>query len=276
MKIHIVNYEASFNNGILTKFAKKLEEELKKQKITVTVSDKPDPKAINHHINYLPYQPNETKNTLMITHIWEGYKLDAVKQGMKTADVGICMSEEMIGYLEGKGIPRKKLVAVLPPHDGLPRRKKIVSILTNIYPDGCKREWMFPELIKNIDNSQFKFIIMGSGWGETLRKTEGADIDYRGNFNYEEHAKILQESEYSLYFGLDEGSMGILDAKNAGQRIITTPVGFNSAMGIDYPFTTLDELCAIFKRLEANPVKDWTWKRYADEHLKIWKKLASI
>lgn len=274
MKLHLVNYESSFNDGILTKFAVRLEEELKKLKVKVSVSNEADPKAdINHHINYWPYKPNKTKNTLMITHIWEGYKLDTVKEGMKTADKGICMSADMIEYLVEQGIPRKKLAYVLPAHDGLPRKPKVISILTNVYPDGCKREQMFYQLCKVIDKSKFHFIIMGTGWEHILKAIDGLQYTYLGQFDYEKHREILDASEYSLYFGLDEGSMGILDAKNAGQRIITTPVGFNKAMGIDYPFTTQDELNAIFKGLEANPVKDWTWENYARKHCQIWKKL---
>lgn len=277
MKIHLVNYEASFNNGILSKFSNKLEEELKKiEDITVTVSNKPDPKAdINHHINYLPYKKTDTKNTLMITHIWEGYKLNSLKKGMETADIGICMSQDVKDNLVKWGIPEEKLKIILPAHDGKPRRHQVVAVLTNVYPDGCKRAEMFTELAKTLDNNQWAFRIMGSGWEDILVPlvANGLQVDYFPEFNYDIHKQILDSSDYSLYMGNDEGSMGILDSANAGLKLIATNQGFHKEIGIDYPFETQEELNAIFAGLNQNKVKDWTWFMYARNHVAIWREL---
>jgi hypothetical protein len=65
--------------------------------------------------------------------------------------------------------------------------------------------------------------------------------------------------------------MGLLDAKNAGLKIIAPNVGFNIDIGVDYPFDTQKELNDIFKTLNPNPVKDWTWDKYAKEHIKLFK-----
>ncbi len=98
-------------------------------------------------------------------------------------------------------------------------------------------------------------------------------VDYFAEFDYATHKKILETSDYNLYFGEDEGSMGLLDAKNAGLKIIAPNIGFNIDVGVDYPFKNQEELNEIFKKLSINPVEDWTWKKYAREHLKIWRKL---
>ncbi len=281
MKIHLVNYEQGRFNGILSKFALKMEEELKKIKgVKVSVSDKPDPKAdVNHHINYLPFHiENSPKsiNTLDITHIFEGYKLDAIKEGIKTADMGICMSDDTKNQLIKWGLPKEKLVTILPAHDGKPRRHQVVSILTNVYADGCKREGMFSELVKTLDVRKWAFRIMGKDWHDILVPlvAEGLQVDYFAEFDADNHQKILETSDYNLYFGEDEGSMGLLDAKNAGLKLIAPPVGFNIDIGVDYPFHTQEELNEIFKKLSINPVEDWTWKKYVAEHLKLWKKLT--
>jgi len=277
MKIHLVNYEASFNNGILSKFSNKLEEELKKiEDIEVSVSNKPNPKAdINHHINYLPYKHTDTKNTLMITHIWEGYKLDSLKKSMETADIGICMSKDVKDNLVKWGIPEENLKVALPAHDGNPRRHQVVAILTNVYPDGCKKAEMFTELARTLDNNSWAFRIMGSGWEDILVPlvAKGLQVDYFADFNYEVHKQILETSDYSLYFGNDEGSMGILDSANAGLKLIATNQGFHKEIGIDYPFETQEELNAVFAGLNNNRVKDWTWYMYARNHVSIWRKL---
>ncbi len=279
MKIHLVNYEASFNDGILSKFANKLFEQLKKTKgVKVTLSDRPDPKAdVNHHINYQSYIPVDTKNTLMVTHIWEGGKLDKLRWAMQSADVGICMSTDTKDQLIKWGLPKNELEIILPAHDGFARRYQIVSILTNVYPDGCKREQMFVDLVKTLPHNKFAFRIMGSGWHDILVPlvAEGLQVDYFAEWDAENHKRILDTSDYNLYFGEDEGSMGILDAKNAGLKIIAPNIGFNKDIGVDYPFSTQKELNTIFKELAYNPVEDWTWDKYTKEHLKIWKKLLS-
>lgn len=271
-------------NGILSKFAYKMYEELTKnddkgrvyKDLTVTVSDKPDESAdINHHINYLQYKPNGTKNTLMVTHIFDNYKRKALTEAMKTADLGVCMSKDMRDTLVKWGLDKKKLPIILPAHDGLRRRHQIVAVLTNVYPDGCKRQEMFTELAKTLDNNKWAFRIMGKDWHDILVPlvANGLQVDYFAEFDYEIHKQILDSSDYCLYFGKDEGSMAILDAKNAGLKLITTNQGFHKEIGIDYPFDTQEELNEIFKKLSINTVEDWTWEKYAKEHVKLWQKL---
>ncbi len=278
MHIHIVNYEEGRFNGILSKFAYKMQDELRKfEGLQVTLSPLPNVYAdINHHINYASYQHVSTKNTLMVTHINTPEKIANLKRGMETADVGICMSKDtQLSLVSLLGFDKKKLPIILPAHDGKPRRYQIVSILTNVYPDGCKREQMFIELVKTLDKNKWAFRIMGKDWTDILTPlvAEGLQVDYFSEFDTENHQRILETSDYCLYFGEDEGSMALLDAKNAGLKLIAPNIGFNVDIGVDYPFKSQTELNKIFKKLSINPVEDWTWKRYVDEHIKIWKKL---
>lgn len=277
--IHIVNYEASFNNGILTKFADRMKAHFGMLGIPVTVSDKPDPKAdINHHINYLPYKHNPKYkgiDTLMVTHfLGVQSKLDALKMGLETAH-GICMSQDLKDEIVEAGIPKDKLSVILPAHDVTPRRHQIVAILTNVYPDGCKRAEMLTELAKTIDHDKWAFRIMGKDWHDILVPlvADGLQVDYFADFDPKIHKEILDSSDYCLYFGKDEGSMAILDAKQAGLKIITTNQGFHKDIGVDYPFDTQEELNEIFRKLSENPVEEWTWERYCQRHLDLWKSL---
>lgn len=277
LHIHIVNYEQAFNNGILSKFARKMYDELEKTKgVEVTIGNVPEPEAdVNHHVNYLPYRHSNTVNTLMVTHIWDGYKLDSLKESIKTADMGICMSTDTEEMLVAKGLPEEKLTTVLPAHDGKPRRFQVVAILTNVYPDNCKREEMFTELVKTLDKNKWAFRIMGSGWHDILVPlvADGLQVDYFAEFDEADHQKILESSDYCLYFGQDEGSMAMIDAKNAGVRTIGTPQGFHLDIGLDYYFNTQEDLNDLFKDLSENSVETWTWEKYADDHMKIWRKL---
>jgi hypothetical protein len=276
MRINLVNYEEGQNKGILSKFAYKMKDALIELGHEAVVSKTPDPKAdVNHHINYLPYKfenSPDTINTLMVTHIWDGYKLDAVKAGVKSA-IGICMSKDTEKYLETQGIDKSRLTTILPAHDCEPRRPMVIAILTNLYPDGCKRVEFFQELVKTIDKTKFAFRIMGKGWETVLTPmvADGLQVEYVGEFDSDFSRMILQSSDYYLYTGVDEGSMGALDAKNAGLKLIIPPVGFNIDIGIEYPWSTQEELNNIFKDLAVNPVEDWTWNKYVQQHLNIWK-----
>lgn len=282
MKIHIINYEQAFNNGILSKFAHRMHDQLEKVKgIEVSIGNVPEPTAdINHHINYLPYRHSGKVNTLMVTHIWEGPKLNSVRDSLDdsedSATMGICMSKDTEKQLIAWGLNKDKLTTVLPAHDGRPRRFQIVSVLTNVYPDGCKREEMFTKLVNTLDKNKWAFRIMGSGWENILTPlvAQGLQVDYFHDFELDTYNKILDSSDYNLYFGEDEGSMGLLDAKNAGLKLIAPNIGFNIDMGVDYPFKDQEELNKIFEKLSENPVEGWTWKKYVKEHIKIWKKLT--
>lgn len=264
MRINIVNYEANFNNGILTKFAKKMEEHLRLLGDDVFISPTPQKADVNHHINYLPYKQVGSLDTLMITHInshnpeIENYKLSRVKEGVKTA-IGICMSDETKDWLIERGVPSERLEVILPAHDELPRKKKKILIVTNVYPDGCKREDMFYSIPRN---GEFEFTIMGKGWKSAQYPEFDLDV----------YKKILPEHDYLLYFGKDEGAMSVVDAKQVGLQVIAPNVGFHKELNIDYPFDTQEELNEVFKKLADNPVKDWSWDKYVKEHKKIWEK----
>lgn len=282
MKITVVNYEQGRFNGILSKFAKKLHDEFKKLDVESEVSPFPNKDSdVNLHINYLPYKHEDSPNSfnaLMITHIFDGYKMEAVKKGMETANIGICMSKETMDQLIDVGIPKEKLTVILPAHDGLARRHQVVAVLTNVYPDGCKREGMFTELVKTLDLNKWAFRIMGTGWHDILVPlvTDGLQVDYFNEFDYKLQKQILDSSDYSLYFGKDEGSMGILDSANAGIKTIAPNVGFHKEIGIDYTFDTQEELNGIFAQLTPeNKVKDWTWDKYAQEHLTCFRQLQN-
>ena len=273
MKVNLVNYELPFTSGILSKLAWRMGENLQKLGVRAVVTDCPDSRYdVNHHIIYLGYRHVGSINTLMITHINTEGKFSLLSKAMETADTGICFSQQTVGSFVERGISPNKLTYILPAHDEhltpIP-----VAILTNIYPDGCKREFMLNELAKIIDTNRFIFKIMGRGWDvDSLRKVR-LNVEYHPVFNRDVQSSILQNSKYYLYFGLDEGSMALLDAMNAGVKTIAPLDGFHIHTGVDFPFTTQEELNTIFLQLQTLPLVDWTWERYTREHVELWKAL---
>jgi len=278
--ISIVNYEQALGmDAILSKYARMMERELIDLGEDVKISAKPEKADINHHINFVSYIPSGGKDTVMITHLTgdknhsEKEKIEMVRKCLKTAH-GICMNKGIMDKLINAGLDKNKLDFVLHAHDGVPRRPRIISICTNLYPDGRKREEMFVSLFKSLkDKKRFLFRIMGKDWLRVLDPLtkKGLQVQYTDKFYAELYQQFLQTSDYLLYTG-DEDSLAqsLVDAKNAGLRIIAPP---NADLEVELPFNNQKELNDIFAKIDDNPVKDWTWDNYVKQHQAIWKKL---
>jgi hypothetical protein len=284
MKIHIVCYE-DVDDWILGKIARRLAESLRAMGMAVQIGKQPDPAAdINHHIIYWGYVDRKTTvETVMVTHIDNYRELGKVRQQLVDLDVemGICMSFEGVHRLAHFGVPRQKLCFVSPAHDDVIKpRKIVVGITSRVYPDGCKREYLVKELSARIPPDQFKFSIMGSGWEEVVRALEarGIEVDYTDHFDYEAYCKLIPGLDYYLYPGLDEGSMGFIDAVAAAVPTIVAPQGYHldAPAGITHPFRDLDDLAQVFSDISAQrtartqSVSSWTWAEYARKHALVW------
>lgn len=274
MKIHLVNYEQDLGiDGILTKYAKEMKKALLDLGCKVTVSGKPSKADVNHHINYESYIPSGGVDTVMITHLDTPKKVERVWTALKTS-TGICFNHKMVKRLVDEGMPKDKLEYVLSAHDGMPRRPRIVAIATNLYPDGRKREFMFEKMVKSLkDKKSIVFRIMGKDWKRVLDPllAEGLQVQWVDHFIAGFYEELLKTSDYLLYTGGEDAlAQSILDAKNAGLRIIAPA---QEELEVEHPFETQEELNEIFKKIGENPVATWTWDKYASDHLKIWKDL---
>lgn len=283
MRVRIVSTE-SLNSWILGKFAKKLEEELLRLNVLVDIGE-PDPNAdINHYIIYISYNFNRQaeNDTLMITHIDDMHKFNLLKSHMQYAKLGICMSRDTMMQLINAGIPENKLAYINPAHDNiiLPKRLSL-GITSRVYPDGCKREDFLVKMCESITHPElFQIKIMGEGWDELVEKIRdmGIEVIYYPDFDYHKYVELVRSLDYYLYLGMDEGSMGFLDALCAGVKTIVTAQGFHldAKNGITHSFTELHQLVSIIKKIEndqfelVNSVSGWTWSDYALKHYQLW------
>lgn len=287
MKINIVSYAPVTASGwILGKFARELEKQLRILGQDVVISNRADKKYdINHHIIYTGYDNQVTNiDTVMLTHIDYFSKAFSVKDKMKHAKLGICMSKETMNRLAAIGIPKEKLCYVNPAHnEHLKPKKWTIGITSRLYSYGLKRESFLPKLLEEIDSEYFRFKIMGSGWESIIAKLKqkGFEVDYYPDFDLEEYVSLMQMLDYYLYMGEDEGSMGFVDAVFCGVKTIATTQGFHldAKAGLTHGFTEFEELVAIFQQIQSDlqirrkSVKDWTWESYAKKHLEIWQHL---
>jgi len=279
LQVNLVNYEQAIGiDGILTKYAKEMERALIDLDYDVTVSSKPVKADINHHINYFSYKPSGGKDTTMITHITgdmytEKDKVEKIKSSLKTS-TGICFSKGMKDKLVKAGCPEKKLEVVLPAHDELDVRPRIVAIATNVYPDGRKREDMFTKLVHSLkDQKKYTFRIMGKGWMPVLDPLvkEGVQVQYVNEFSGDFYRELLNTSDYLLYTGGEDAlAQCLIDAKYANVKLIAPP---QEDLKVELPFKNQKELNQIFENIIDNEMKDWTWDNYVKNHIKIWEKM---
>ena len=287
MKVHIVCYE-DVHGWILGKFALKLQEHLRPLGLDATISKQPDPQAdINHHIIYYDYDGRKTTTeTVMVTHIDTDWKRERLRQQLGNAAMAICCSAESVDALAAAGLPREKLCFVNPGHDGEMRaRRTVIGITSKVQASGCKREGILLDLAQRLSPDEFQFRIMGAGWDEHVKQLRlaGFTVDHWKAFDRPEYLKLMPSLDYYLYLGLDEGSMGYMDALAAGVQTIVTTQGFHldAPGGITHGWSEPAELFRIFesiareKRLRQQAVANWTWPEYAKRHFALWKYLLA-
>ncbi len=129
--------------------------------------------------------------------------------------------------------------------------------------------------MKSLQNQEnYIFRIMGKGWKPLLDKLlkTGIQVQYTDTFTADLYQQFLCTSDYLLYTG-DEDSLAqsVIDAKNAGLRVIAPP---REELAIDLPFTCQADLNQIFAAMVKNEVKDWTWANFVLNHTKVWEKLV--
>lgn len=275
---------------ILEKIATRLAEQLPNWNVQADIAFMPSPVAdVNHWMYYNDLGGDfVSKNTLAITHVDRPAKVHVLKQRLRKADMGICMSRMTLEQLVSSGVPRQRLCYITPAHDGNVKPKRIVvGITSQIRPDGAKGEHVLIQMAKTIRLDIFHFIIIGPNWENVipLFAAAGATVDYiPGAFGKDnaEHLQFIIDRlsyfDYYLYMGWDEGSMGFLDALAAGIPTIVTPQGFHLDIngGITHSFTDSQELCAIFQHLakdrqgRIDSVSGLTWNEYARQHSLVW------
>src|SRR5205809_215009 len=230
MKIRIV---LSVQNAswIIGKIANQLAENVRRAGADVSIADDADDGAdINHWMSYAFVERRAGgASTMFITHIDDPYKSAQVGSLLETrVDLGLCMSSDTMQALISRGIPAERLWYVLPAHDPPPSPRPIrLSITTRLYDDGRKRESFLVRLASERDLSPFHFEIAGSGWADVVARlraagasvhwNEGSD-DYRAD--YDAMLEAMRTCDYYLYLGMDEGSLGTLDALALGLKTI--------------------------------------------------------
>lgn len=275
---------------IIEKIADQLAVHLTAIGVDAHVSEEIDGTAdIVHHMSWaFANLKTPMPSTMFITHLDDYHKMRMVKDTLASeVRVGVCMSRDTKQQLMKYGVPEHALCAIAPAHDNhLRPRKIVIGITSRVYPDGRKREAMLVALSRRMRLDSFAFRIFGSGWDAVIPDLEqaGAKVAYHpgsDDFRADYHLIMseIPKFDYYLYLGIDEGSLGTLDALQCGIPTIITPQGFHLDLpgGITHPVLTEDDLHRVFKRIDddrcvrINSVAGLTWKRYAEKHQRLWQ-----
>jgi hypothetical protein len=288
MKIALVlNSE---NSGwIIEKITFRLRDELNTLGHTVVISNSKCADAdVNHFMSYNFVEPSAGISTAMVTHIDDVLKLQHLKKLISGYEVNslICMSAFTRELLISQGLPAEKISYVLPSVDSSLKVKKIkIGLSGRIYKDGRKNERWLIAATQKISLENFQFYIFGSGWErvESSIVSSGGKVfvypessDYLEDYNF--ILSKLNELDYWMYLGFDEGSLGTIDAALAAVPLIVTPQGFHLELpsGIDYPVSSEEDLVSVLRdldlplRLSSAAGTYWSWSRYALDHVAIW------
>jgi hypothetical protein len=299
MKVRLV-LDAGNREWILGKFAERLRDNLPAWGVAAEIAEEPSAEAdINHWMFYghawgfffQQARRRLTPSTVTVTHLDDPIKVRMVREVLEqVADVAVCLSRMTVDELAARDLPRERLCYITPGHDGaVSPRRIVIGITSRAYPDGRKREHLLVELAQSLRLEAFHFEIIGSGWEKVIPALEGAGATvsyYPGTGDYKrDYAHTLERLrtfDYYLYMGLDEGSMGLLDALAAGVQTIVTRQGFHLDIpgAITHGFVDGAELNGIFRELvrrrEAllDSARRLTWSEYARQHAVAWKLLA--
>jgi glycosyltransferase involved in cell wall biosynthesis len=293
MKVNILLNQAN-RSWILDKIAERLARELVAFDVQVHLTDTVDGKAdIVHHMSWaFANIPSVVPSTMFVTHLDDPYKINQVISTLKNhVNVGVCMSMDTMRLLETHGCPARSLTVISPAHDGVVKPRRIViGITSRVYSDGRKREHLLQAVAERMSLRDFTFRIFGQGWEPTIFKLEraGATVEYFGESSdfrkdYDALVAAIPSFDYYLYLGLDEGSLGTLDALAAGVPTIITPQGFHLDLehGITYPVLTDRDLQSVFEKIIGDrreriaSVSRLTWTYYARCHLALWEDLIA-
>lgn len=294
LTVNLVLHE-SCRGQIIEKMAHKLCAALRDLGVEAGVSLTPSADAtVNHFMmfHYVDVAPC-TLNTMAVTHVDDALKVDMVRRYLKGGvRAAVCMSSMTVEQLVEYGLPRQNLTYALPAHDGEMTHRRIrIGITSNNYSDGRKRDWLLTRLAEDMPLHDFEFQIFGRGWDDVascLAKSGAEVVLHAPSSDYEADYVAIKSAvpnfDYYFYPGLDEGSMGTLDALAAGVKTITTLQGFHLDIpyAITHGFWDYAELKAIFQTIHGglcdrvSAARELTWERYARRHLAIWNELLAV
>lgn len=189
-------------------------------------------------------------------------------------------------FLVDKGIPKNKICYIHPPHDGTLKPRRLKIGIVGMKPMASEFDDFITKFVQATVLDGYEFEVAGCGWEQVLCQLKAAKavVQYypsTRDSKQDENAyrNNLCKWDYYLYFGYEEGLLGVFDSMAAGVPIIahSNLSEFTSKNAITKYFSSGAELANILRKLtnerrqRSDHVKDWTWSEYARQHAIAWR-----
>jgi hypothetical protein len=273
MNFNLILYEDK--SWILKDFLNHIKNGLLNKGYLVSESKRIDSKAsVNIHFAHSMIdmgeirRANTTLHLVMVTHL---SGLSQLKKLIYLSEVEhvkfFAMSKWMCSKLKKILYNEQNINYIMPPcntNSVIIGSKSVIKIgiFSNYYEDGRKNEdFLYEALIRtDVEFTEINFIIYGSNWelifnSEKIEQYKMKNIFFtlvdEKVFNYITYKNVLDEIDYYLYMGHDEGSMSFLDAVFFNKKIIAIPQGFQNDLKnfIQFPIYNSNDLRNVFVKL---------------------------
>jgi len=188
------------------------------------------------HFIYIHAQPVlGARNIVIVTHIDLTYKafilLKLFRQGVEFAVMSLQTKHLLEDFFPGS------IVHCITPQsiqfsDYCQSKKGTLTfgLFFRLYPDKRKGNALVKSLIYKIAScsSDVKLIIYGAGFEPFLQGLDYSNIIYDDSpFSSSQYKSYMQQCDYVIYFGFDEGSVSILDSACISIPVLATRQGYH-------------------------------------------------
>jgi hypothetical protein len=164
-----------------------------------------------------------------------------------------------------------------------------ISIFSNVYTDGRKKEDMLINWLKKNQNANVLIKLIGYGWLEIAKNLEKMQISYqiscitsKTDFEYTLQQDFFSRSDVSLYMGNDGGALNIYDAFRFKVSPLVRKMGYSGELASkvgannfenDADFYTLLDSAYEEHQLRGIELENSSFDNYAVELVKYIEKL---
>lgn len=198
---------------------------------------------LNYNLYRSSYKNRFRSVGVFLTHAETDMKVKEFRKIHKSTDYVVCMSNDdarsCLGLCSDSDLPDNVFAEPLPAirPNTTKRLPFILSIFSNCYPDGRKREHLILEWIRRYQPQDLLIRLIGNGWLEFSKELEKLDVSFQlSSLNSSIfHEYLLQQSfflgsDVCLYTGNDGGALCVYDALELKVRPLMLDMGYSGEL----------------------------------------------
>ena len=241
--------------------------------------------TLNYHIPWhtlIGLPADGSKHIALYTHCNPGME-QALKDACDRADAIVCMSFAGRAELMVLGVSPSKLRVIYPAVEMGPARKRNIGVIGTEQPNGRKRSHLLLDLAWSMDLSPLHFVIVGTGWADTVAKLEnmGVSVQYHAMLPEPQMPQLYNTLDLLLVTGYTEGGpLPLMEAMAFGVPVLSPKYGLAEDLGslVEY-YEGGDGLVRALKRFIAPAVDRvetaslFSVKNFIMEHTQLFERV---